>query len=111
MKDSESTVDKVEWNVWKMISNEMEEHTLDEAFRILRCYILLSRSIKRDEIFHSVKEMIQECIDDIDPMLHDEALSYVIDKKSSVIVETARRAVLGGGSKHTSDDGSSGGDD
>ena len=40
LKDNESTVDKVEhFNVWKMISNEMEEHTLDEAFRILRCYL------------------------------------------------------------------------
>ena len=53
----------------------MEEHTLDEAFRILGCYILLSLSIKRDDKFHSAKEMIQKCIDDIDPMSHDEALN------------------------------------
>ena len=118
LKDNELTVDKVEhFNVWKMISNEMEEQTLDEAFRILWCYILLSRSIKRDEIFHSVKEMIQECIDDIDPMSHDEALSYAIDQKSSVIVETAQRAGhrahknVSTSSVHTSDDGSSGEDD
>ena len=100
LKDNESsTVEHL--NVWKMISDEMKEHTLDEASRILRCYILLSRSIKRDEIFHSVKEMIQECEDDIDAMSHDEALSYAIDQKSSVIAEAVRRAVAGG-SKHVS---------
>jgi hypothetical protein len=117
LKDN-AAADKVEhFNVWKMISSEMKEHTLDEAFRILRCYILLSRSIKRDEIFHSVKEMIEECEDDIDPMSHDEALSYAIDQKRSVIVEAAQRAVAGSkhnassSSVHTSDDGSSGEDD
>ena len=59
-------------------------------------------------------EMIQECIDDIDPMSHDEALSHAVDHKSSVIVETAKRAEhrernnVSTSSVHTSDDGSSG---
>ena len=59
-------------------------------------------------------EMIQECIDDIDPMSHDEALSHAVDHKSSVIVEIAKRADhrehnnVSTSSVHTSDDGSSG---
>ena len=44
---------------------------------ILRCYILLCRSLKRDKVFRSVMEMLHDCMDyGIDPMDFHEAIDY-----------------------------------
>ena len=78
-------------NVWKLLSDELKEDENagepQEVFEKLRRYFLLSRSLKRDKIFHSVMEMIRENMHgSIEPMDYNESLSYAIDQKSSDIL-------------------------
>ena len=70
-----------------------------DILETLRKYILFCRSLKRDPIFRSVKEVMQNCMQDIDPMHSDEALDHAIDEKSASIIEAVNAATqhLGSG--------------
>ena len=74
-----------EINIWK----EMKSDDGD-IFEDLRKHILFCRSLKRDAVFRSVMELVQNCMQDIDPMDNDEALDYALDVKSEDIEESAR---------------------
>ena len=68
----------------------MDRSKTEKIFKKLRLYILFCRSFKRDPIFRSVIELMEQCKEDIDPMSDLEALEYAVDQQSALILETAR---------------------
>ena len=69
--------------IWKTLL-EQPDRGLD-VFQWLKKYILVCKSMKRDPIFNSVNEMIEELMQDLDPMDFEEALNYSIEKKADEI--------------------------
>ena len=71
--------------IWKVLL-EQPENGLD-LFQLLKKHILACRSMKRDPIFISVKENIEDLMNDVDPMSFDEALNHTIESKADEIFE------------------------
>ena len=61
----------------------------EDIFKKLRLYILFCRSFKRDGVYRSVMELMQECMEDLDSMDSEEALDYAVDRKGSTIEAAA----------------------
>ena len=71
--------------IWKTLLEE-PDNGLD-VFQWLKKYILVCRSMKRDPLFNSVNIMIEELMQDVDPMDFEESLNYSIEKKADEIFE------------------------
>ena len=76
-------------NIWKILLDGSIQDG-ENIFKKLRLYILFCRSFRRDPIFRSVMELIEQCKEDIDPMSDVEALEYAVDQQKARILETAR---------------------
>ena len=71
--------------IWKVLLEQPDEGR--DVFEMLTKYILMCRSMRRDPIFIAVNEMIQDSMDDIDPMSFEEALNHTIEAKADKIFE------------------------
>jgi len=69
--------------IWKTLLEEPDRGL--DVFQWLKKYILVCKSMKRDPIFNSVNEMIEELMNDLDSMDFEEALNYSIEKKANEI--------------------------
>ena len=87
-EEADNDAETYDMNIWKLLLAESAEDGKD-VFKQLRLYILFCRSFKRDAIFRSVMELMQESMEGLDPMDSEEALDYAVDRKSSTIEAAA----------------------
>ena len=71
--------------IWKILLEEPDNGM--DVFQLLKKYILACRSMKRDKIFISVREMIEDSMEAVDEMDFEEALNHSIEAKADEIFE------------------------
>ena len=71
--------------IWKILLEE-PDNGLD-VFQLLKKYILACKSMNRDPIFISVREMVEDSMVAEDEMDHNEALNNAIESKADEIFE------------------------
>ena len=86
--DDEEDEDEEEINIWYLISKEAKKDNCS-VLKIFKQYVLFCRSLKRDEVYKTIMEAVQEKIkEDMD---FDEALHSVVDKRQFLILRTANK--------------------